>query len=123
MYQFIIGSHIAFALASVGLGTFVLSMRKGTPRHKLMGRIWVVMMTVVAVGSFSIRDLEDGGFSFIHGISAFTLCAMVYAVVMIRRGKRPAHLRAMIGCFIGSLVAGALALDPNRLIGRFLFGG
>ena len=122
MYGFIVGTHIAFALGSVVLGSFVLAMTKGTRRHKLMGRIWVGMMTLVAVGSFGLRDLNDGQLSWIHALSAFTLLSMLVAIVMIRQGNRRAHFMAMIGCFIGAVIAGALTLAPNRLIGVFLFG-
>ncbi len=123
MYALIIGTHIAFAVGAVTLGIFILSMTKGTPRHKLMGRIWVVMMTLVAAGSFAIRDINPGGFSFIHGLSAFTLISMVYAIFMIRRGNRRAHFSAMIGCLVGATIAGAFTLNPSRLIGGFFFGG
>lgn len=122
MYTLVVGIHIAFALGCVVLGMMVLIMTKGTRRHKLMGRIWVCMMTIVAVGSFSLRDLNHGGFSGIHALSAFTLLSMVYAVVMIRKGHRQAHYFAMIGCFVGAVVAGLLTLHPDRLIGGFFFG-
>ncbi len=124
MQEAVIGIHIASALGALVLGTVVLAMPKGTPQHKLMGRSWVVMMLVVTVGSFSIRMIEDdGAMSWIHGLSIFTLVAMVYAIVMIRRGNRRAHLSAMIGCFIGVIVAGAFTLLPGRMIGEFFFGG
>ncbi len=122
MYALIIGTHIAFSLGSVALGVVVLCMTKGTPRHKLMGRIWVALMTVVAVGSFGIREINAGELSFIHGLSIFTLMSMAYAIFMIRRGNRRAHYFAMIGCLIGAVTAGIFTLDPNRLIGGFLFG-
>lgn len=122
--QAIIGTHIAAAAGALILGIVVLSSPKGTKRHKLLGRIWVVLMSVVAIGSFSIRDLgEDGGMSWIHGLSIFTLIAMVYSIYMIRRGNRRAHFSAMIGCFIGVIVAGLFTLNPNRIIGGFFFGG
>ena len=121
MYALMVGTHIAFAIGAVILGIFVLSMTKGTPRHKLMGRIWVGMMTLVAIGSFSLRDLNHGEFSAIHALSAFTLLSMVYAIIMIRRGNRRAHFLAMIGCFIGAVIAGVFTLNPERLIGSFFF--
>lgn len=122
--QAVIGFHIGAALSALILGIVVLSSPKGTKRHKLLGRIWVVVMSVVAVGSFSIRGLgEDGGMSWIHGLSIFTLIAMVYSIYMIRRGNRRAHFSAMIGCLIGVIVAGLFTLDTDRIIGGFFFGG
>ncbi len=122
MHTYIVGSHIAFALCSVVLGTVILIKTKGTLTHKLMGRIWVVMMTVVALGSFAIHDLNPGGLSWIHALSTFTLVSMGYAIFMIRRGQRRAHFMAMIGCLVGLIIAGIFTLDPNRLIGSLLLG-
>ena len=119
-----IALHIVAAVSSLILGIVVLSMPKGTPLHKLLGRIWVTIMAFVAAGSFSIRGLgEDGGLSWIHLLSAITLVSLVYAVIMIRRGNRRAHFSAMIGSFIGVQVAGIFTLAPDRIIGSFLFGG
>lgn len=50
----------------------------------------------------------------------WTLVAV--GVVMIRRGNRRAHAAWMIGTCSGLIVAGALALAPHRIVGRFLFG-
>ncbi len=122
MYPYLIGSHIVFALASVILGAVLLLMPKGTPRHKLIGRIWVSMMALVAIGSFAIHDLNPGGLSWIHVLSAFTLMSMAFAIIMIRKGHRRAHFSSMIGSFIGLVVAGIFTLLPNRIIGGFFFG-
>lgn len=118
-----IGIHIVAAVSAMGLGIAVLAMPKGTPRHKLMGRTWVVLMAVVAIGSFSIKTLDGDSFSPIHVLSVITLVSMTYSIYMIRRGNRRAHVAAMIGCFIGAVVAGAFTLHPDRIIGGFFFGG
>ena len=123
VYSSIIGVHIVAAVGAVGLGITILSLPKGTPRHKMIGRMWVALMTIVAVGSFWIKGLAGEGFSFIHGLSIFTLVSMIYAIFMIRRGNRRAHFSAMIGCFVGAVIAGLLTLSPDRMIGGFFFGG
>ncbi len=118
-----IALHIVAAVSALCLGTVVLASPKGTPRHKLMGRIWVTLMVFVAVGSFSIRSLDHaGGLSWIHLLSVLTLISLVYAIIMIRRGNRRAHFSAMLGSFIGILVAGIFTLNPGRIIGSFFFG-
>jgi len=119
-----IAIHTVFALTAVVVGLTIFCLPKGTPTHKLAGRIWVAAMMVVAAGSFQIRELNpDGGLSWIHGLSAFTIISIIYAIASIRKGRRTAHFSAMIGTFIGLTVAGALTLLPNRIIGGFLFGG
>ena len=123
MSQLDVGVHIAGALLAVVLGGVILAMPKGTARHKLMGRIWVGVMVVVAAGSFRLHGLNaSGGFSGIHFLSIFTLVSMAYAIYMIRRGNKIAHFSAMIGCLIGLILAGVFTLSPDRIIGGFLFG-
>ena len=56
-----IGLHISAAVAALLLGILVLVQAKGTYRHKLMGRFWVVLMFTVAITSLWIRDLDGGG--------------------------------------------------------------
>jgi len=118
-----IAVHIAAALLAVCLGAAVLASPKGTARHKAMGRVWVVLMVVVAVGSFWIRELNDGAPSAIHSLSAVTLASLALAIWAVRRGRVRTHKRAMIGAFAGLVAAGLFALAPGREIGGFLFGG
>ncbi|MBF2759956.1 MAG: DUF2306 domain-containing protein [Ectothiorhodospiraceae bacterium AqS1] len=109
--------HISFALASLILGAINLSFAKGTLRHVVIGWIWVGSMSVVALGSFHIRELEDGSLSWIHLLSVFTLLSMALAIHAIRfRRNVDRHRRAMIGTMIGAITAGILALLPGRYI-------
>lgn len=118
----LIGIHVAFALAALLIGITVLALPKGTSRHKLLGRIWVTAMSVVAIGSFQIRELNpDGSLSWIHILSIVTIVSMANAVYAIRRNRRRAHVSAMIGSMAGLVIAGAFTLDPDRVIGGFLF--
>ena len=123
MTAFDIGIHIIAAFSAVIIGIIVLSMPKGTHRHKQFGRIWVVLMTIVAIGSFRLHGLNhEGSFSLIHALSAFTLLSMAYAIYSIRRQNRRVHIGAMIGSFSGLVVAGIFTLVPGRIIGSFFFG-
>ncbi len=117
-----IAIHIAAACGAVMLGAFILYRPKGTARHKLLGRIWVIVMIVVAAGSFRLHGLREG-LSPIHGLSIFTLASLAYAIYSIRNGRTRAHKQGMIGVFIGLVAAGALTLLPGRIIGNFIFGG
>jgi uncharacterized membrane protein len=114
--------HLVCALIALPLGAFVLWRPKGTPTHKALGRIWAVLMLVVAVSSYWLRTLS-GGFSLIHLLSVLTLVGLPLAIHNARKGNIPAHLRAMRGIYIGLVVAGLFALAPARTLGRMLFGG
>jgi uncharacterized membrane protein len=110
--------HLLTIVPSLILGAVVLVRTKGSAAHKLLGRCWAICMIASCVSSFGI--LRDG-FSWLHGLAAFTLLSIVRAVLAIRKGNVAAHKRAMIGSYLGSLIAFGFALAvPTRLLGRFL---
>src|SRR5258708_1851477 len=77
--------HALFALTAVGIGVMVLARRKGTPSHKLWGRVWVTLMAAVALSSFWIFDIRHGaGPSLIHLLSLLTLVSLGLAARFIR---------------------------------------
>ena len=114
--------HLIAVIPALLLGIFILARPKGTPVHKALGRTWVGLMLVVAIGSFWIRSSPGGGLSAIHLLSAWTLFALAMAVVAIRRGRVRTHRGWMIGIYCGLLGAGAYALSPGRLLNAWLFG-
>lgn len=115
----VIWLHLATATLALGLGTANLLLAKGTRRHRIVGWAWIVTMAFVTLSSFSIRELNEGRFSWIHGLTVWTLISMAVAVFSIRRGWVRTHASFMIGTMAGLLVAGAFA--PGRFISR-LFG-
>lgn len=113
--------HLTCALIAVPLGALVLWRPKGTAMHKLLGRLWAVLMLVAAVSSYWLRTL-NGGFSFIHLLSVLTLVAIPFGIYQARNGRIAAHLRTMRSVYIGLIVAGLFAMAPNRTLGELLFG-
>lgn len=78
------------------------------------------VMVVTCVSSFWIRD---GGFSWLHGLSIWTLVCLVAAIVGIRSGSVEMHRGFMVGSYLGTLIAFAFAfaaLVPVRLIPQLL---
>ena len=114
--------HLATVMIAVVLCFPIFLMRKGTPAHRLMGRIWVVSMLTTACVSLGIRT--TGGLSFIHIFSLITLVSAPYAVWAIRRGRVDAHRSAMISLTFGGIgIAGAFALGQGRLLHAVIWGG
>ena len=73
--------HLSAVAPAVALGVAQLFMQKGTRMHKLMGWLWVSAMAVVAVSSFWIFEIRNGGgFSVIHLLSVWTVIAMSAAI-------------------------------------------
>ena len=108
--QPVIAFHVGLAVFALLVGAVVLSRRKGTSSHKLLGRIWVAAMVAVAVSSFWIFEIRRGaGPSWIHLLSVWTLISLAAAVWFIRRGNVRAHQGFMLGTFAGLAIAGMLA--------------
>ncbi|MDR3396193.1 MAG: DUF2306 domain-containing protein [Pandoraea sp.] len=117
----IVGMHLAAAVAAVLLGIGILLMRRGTPRHRWFGRLWVTAMAVTAATSFGIRELDAGHLSWLHALSAYVLVGLVLAVVAIRRGDVSTHRRQMLGLYTGLVIAGvAAAAVPGRVLNNAL---
>jgi len=112
----VIQAHTIAALVALAVGAGVLLARKGTMPHVWFGRIWVALMLVVALSSFWIQSLWPGRFSLIHILSILTLASLPYAIWMRRRGNIAGHKRAMIGTFLGLLIAGGFTFLPGRLM-------
>lgn len=116
--------HLVTAIFALGLGAVVLMRPKGTRVHKAMGRLWVALLTVIALSSFWITEIRPGAFSAIHLLSVLTLVSLVYAIISIRRGRVRAHKTAMLATYVAGLVgAGLGALAPGRFLSRLFFGG
>ena len=116
----VIWLHLVTALAALGLGTANLTLAKGTPRHRIVGWTWIAAMLCVTLSSFGIRELNPGAFSWIHGLTAWTLASMLVAIAAVRRGRVRLHAGFMVGTMVGAFVAGGFALAPGRFIERLL---
>ncbi|SIQ24894.1 Uncharacterized membrane protein [Rhizobium sp. RU20A] len=117
--------HVASVVPAALLGAFLLSNPKGTPRHRLIGRIWFVLMVMTALSSFFIHSFDLlYGFSPIHLISLFVLYASWQAFQAARRGDIRAHRAGVVGMYVWGIgVAGLFTLLPERVMGRLLFAG
>lgn len=116
--------HALSAIAALILGAVVLLRRKGTPLHKTMGRVWVVLMLVAAGSSIFINEMQlIGPFSPIHIFSVMTFVWVAQGVRDIRRGNVAGHRSAMQALYFNALIlAGAFTLLPGRRMHTVLFG-
>ena len=119
--------HLATVVPAFVIGAFQLLRRKGTPSHKLLGKIYMVLMlgtafiTLAMPAEVGPRFL--GHFGFIHAFSFLALFNVPFAFIAARRGNIKAHRGAMIGLYVGGiLIAGAFAFSPGRMLHEWLFG-
>lgn len=119
--------HLAVVLPAFLLGTALMVGRKGTPRHRAIGRVYLGLM--LATGALTLfmpaavgpRWLDH--FGFLHGLSLLTLVTVPYAAWAARRHDVIGHAAAMISLYVGGiLVAGGFALLPGRLLHQWLWG-
>lgn len=114
----VIAVHAVAALYVLLLGPLQILRRRRDAGHRLLGASWVAAMLVVCTSSFGIMP---DGFSWLHGLSIWTLVCLVIAIVSIRRGSVEMHRGFMVGSYLGTLTAFAFAaLVPTRLIPQLL---
>ncbi len=112
--------HAALAVGALLLGAALLKGRKGHRAHRIGGWLWVISMASVAGVSFAIY--RPAGYSWIHGLSVFTLVTLVLGVSAARAHRVKQHRLTMISIYLGALViTGLFTLLPNRLIGHALW--
>ncbi len=98
--------HLATVFAAFVIGTYLLLNRKGMPRHKLLGRIYLPMMLVTGIATLLMPAVVEpqflGHFGFIHLFSLFILYSVAAAYIYARRGNIAAHKGPMLGLYIGA---------------------
>lgn len=118
--------HLFTAAPAVLLGPFILFRRKGDGLHKILGRLWSVLMFATAISSAFIKTPGAGiggsGFSFIHIFTLWTFINVPLGVWAARTNRTRMHRGVMLGLYIGLIVAGAFTFIPGRLLGNLVFG-
>lgn len=112
--------HLATIFPAFLIGTFLMLNHKGTPVHKLLGKIYMSLMMFTA-GVTLFMSAEVGPkilnhFGFIHLLSLFVLYTVPSAYLAARNGDIKHHRNNMVGLYLGGiLVAGAFTFMPGRL--------
>lgn len=115
--------HAIAAMLAVILGGVQFALKKGGMRHKLLGRLWVILMLIVAFSSFFIQEFRIwGSFSPIHLLSIWTILSVVLAVHYARIGKIKRHASIMKALYIfGLILTGFFTFLPGRTMHQLLF--
>jgi uncharacterized membrane protein len=113
----IVQIHLSAALIALVLGAWQLVAARGSARHRVLGRVWVLAMAITAKLGWDWL----GGYSWIHGLSLWILLSLTMAVVAARRRAFASHRGWMVGSYGGLVGAGMFAaLDPGRVLGHWL---
>jgi len=115
----LLASHVIAALFVLAIGPVQIFRRRRDRIHRTMGYLWVAAMYYVCFSSFWI--VSDGHFSWLHGLSAFTIVTVTLGLVSAIRGNIKSHLANMVGSYIGIAVAFIFAVSvPGRAIPSLL---
>ena len=114
--------HVATVLPAIPLGGYLLLAKKGTPRHRQLGKIWLVLMLVTATSAMFIQS--TGGFSFIHIFVPVTFHAAWKTVATARKGDIAGHKKHLVFTYLTALmIPGIFAFVlPGRLMNVMLLG-
>ena len=114
----LIATHATGAVLALLLGGYLaLRRRKGDRLHRRVGVVWVAAMYWVTLSSFGIQELSPGRFTWIHGLSAWTVLTLTAGVWAARTGRPQRHRSFMVGSYLGLVGAGLASVAfPQRLI-------
>ncbi len=99
--------HIAVSLAALAFGTAVMLCRKGTRRHRRLGRAYLIMMLALNGTALAIYELF-GGFGLFHWMALFSLASVLLGYWPAWRrsaGWKVKHAYFMTGSYVGLLAA------------------
>lgn len=118
--------HLAAVVPAFLIGAYLFLARKGTSRHRAWGKVYLVLMLLVAISGLLMQAQVGptwlGHFGFIHLFSVLVLFSVPSAYFAAKRGDLAVHKRNMLGVYFGGLViAGGFAFVPGRLLHTWLF--
>jgi uncharacterized membrane protein len=114
--------HLTSVMLPLAITPVQLLRRRGDGAHRMLGWIWAISLFATALISFGIRDINDGGLSFIHIFSVITIVTVPMLVFAARHHRIARHRRAVRGLVTGALLAaGYFTLLPSRMLGGWLY--
>ena len=128
---FAIQLHFVTVVPAFFLGAWqLLASRKGSPSHRLIGKIYLALMSITAVAAFFIPSFTPFSISagpirlgLIHLFIPLTINGIWQTRRALRTGNIAAHKASMRGLYIGGLIiAGLLTFIPGRIMYRMFFG-
>ncbi len=128
---FAVQFHVATVVPAFVLGTWLLfGSTKGSRHHRLVGKVYLVLMAVTAIAATFIRSFADFSvdvgplrLGLIHLFVPLTAWSIWRTLRYARAGQIVGHRQSMRGLYFGGLiVAGLLAFGPGRIMHRMFFG-
>ncbi len=100
-------AHVIFSALAILFGTTVIFNRKGTRRHRWLGRSYVIAMLGLNGTAFMTYELFDG-FGLFHWMALVSLATVVIGYIPTwkkRPGWKVQHAYFMAGSYVGLIAA------------------
>jgi uncharacterized membrane protein len=120
-------THLVIVLPCLIIGTYLLITKKGTPTHRRLGKIYLVLMGITGLLTLfipaQVGPKLGGHFGYLHLLSVLTIWSVPTAWMAAKKGNIPVHRAAMIRLYVGGLlIAGGFAvLAEGRYLNGLLF--
>ena len=119
--------HLVTILPAFFIATWLLFRRKGTANHRLLGKIYMVLVLFSAALTLlmpaRVGPTIFGHCGFIHGLGVMAFYSIFMGWRAIKAKDIRRHKRAMVGLYVGGmLIAGGFTLMPGRLLHGWIFG-
>ena len=126
-YSVLMYVHLVTVVPCIFLGAYGLLAKKGTPIHRTLGKVYMILMLFTALITLWM-PADVGGrflnhFGWIHLFSFLTIWTVPSAYLAVKKGKIKSHQRKMVLLYIGAIgIAGGFTLAPGRFLHEFFFG-
>lgn len=121
-------AHVAMGIIALTSGAAVLMTRKGTVRHRLVGRAYAAAILIINATALAIFDLT-GRPNVFHAIALVNLATLTMGVVALWRWRRTGdprdlitHQRRMAMNYVGLWMAFVTELLINPMMGMSRLG-
>lgn len=126
-YYQLMYAHLATVVPCFFIGTILLIIKKGTPIHRSLGKIYMVLMLVTALITLFMQAHVGprilNHFGWIHLFSFLTLYTVPKSYLALKRHDIKSHKRGMIILYFGAIIiAGGFTFVPGRFLYEFFFG-
>lgn len=114
--------HLVTATLCLLLGGYLMWGKKGNKQHKVLGWIWVVLMSATAISAAFIHGIRWlGPFSPIHVFVPITFWGLYEGITHARAKNVIAHRASMRSMYWAALcIPFAFALAPTRFLTHLL---
>ena len=94
---------------------------KGTPLHKLIGRIWIGLMAVVSLSCSLFMNLKFGGIIVDTSAKHLGLISLIGGIYFAKIGKIEYKWTMVSMYFVALILTGLFTLLPGRIMNKVLF--